>query len=41
MITSKAANSYYFKTGQREWPSGTENGLFLFAANCIGLRFSE
>jgi hypothetical protein len=27
VITSKAANSYHFKTGQRDWPSGTENVL--------------
>ena len=27
VITSKAANSYHFKTGQREWPSRTENVL--------------
>src|SRR5208282_4019732 len=27
VITSKAANSYHFKTGQQEWPSGTENVL--------------
>ncbi|MGO9087385.1 MAG: hypothetical protein ACLP6G_02705 [Terriglobales bacterium] len=27
MITSKAANGYHFKTGQRDWPSGTENLL--------------
>jgi transposase len=24
VITSKAANSYHFKTGQRDWPSRTE-----------------
>jgi hypothetical protein len=27
VITSKAANGYHFKTGQREWPSRTENVL--------------
>jgi len=27
VITSKAANGYHFKTGQRDWPSGTENVL--------------
>ena len=27
VITSKAANSYHFKTGQRDWPSRTENVL--------------
>ncbi len=27
VITSKAANSYHFKTGQRKWPSRTENVL--------------
>ena len=27
MITSKAANGYHFKTGQRDWPSKTENVL--------------
>jgi integrase len=27
VITSKAANSYQFKTGQRKWPSRTENVL--------------
>jgi hypothetical protein len=27
VITSKAANGYHFKTGQREWPCGTENVL--------------
>ncbi|MGC2271838.1 MAG: hypothetical protein WA555_00935, partial [Candidatus Sulfotelmatobacter sp.] len=27
VITSKAANSYHFKTGQPDWPSGTENVL--------------
>jgi hypothetical protein len=29
VITSKAANGYHFKTGQRDWPSGTENVLPL------------
>jgi pyrimidine deaminase RibD-like protein len=27
VITSKAANRYHFKTGQRDWPSRTENVL--------------
>ena len=27
VITSKAANGYHFKTGQRDWPSRTENVL--------------
>jgi len=27
VITSKAANGYHFKTGQRDWPSKTENVL--------------
>ncbi|MGB8723188.1 MAG: AAA family ATPase, partial [Terriglobales bacterium] len=27
VITSKAANDYHFKTGQRDWPSRTENVL--------------
>jgi len=27
VITSKAANGYHFKTGQRDWPFGTENVL--------------
>jgi hypothetical protein len=27
VITSKAATSYHFKTGQRDWPSGTKNVL--------------
>jgi hypothetical protein len=27
VITSKAANGYHFKTGQRDWPCGTENVL--------------
>ena len=27
MITLKAANGYHFKTGQRDWPSETENVL--------------
>ena len=27
MITSKAASGYHFKTGQRKWPSRTENVL--------------
>jgi hypothetical protein len=27
VITSKAANGYHFKTGQRDWPSETENVL--------------
>src|ERR1022692_799221 len=27
VITLKAANSYQFKTGQRKWPSRTENVL--------------
>jgi hypothetical protein len=27
VITLKAANGYHFKTGQRDWPSGTENVL--------------
>jgi hypothetical protein len=27
VITSKAANGYHFKTGQRKWPSRTENVL--------------
>ena len=27
VITSKAANDYHFKTGQRDWPFGTENVL--------------
>jgi hypothetical protein len=27
VITSKAANGYHFKTGQRKWPCGTENVL--------------
>jgi len=34
VITSKAANSYHFKTGQRKWPSGTR--LFYPAASCGG-----
>ncbi len=27
VITSKAANSYHLKTGQRDWPSKTKNVL--------------
>ena len=27
VITAKAANDYHFKTGQRDWPCGTENVL--------------
>src|SRR5271167_2211572 len=27
VITSRAATSYHFKTGQRDWPSGTKNVL--------------
>jgi hypothetical protein len=27
VITSKAANGYHFKTGQRDWPSRTEDVL--------------
>jgi hypothetical protein len=27
VITSKAANGYHFKTGQRKWPFRTENVL--------------
>ena len=27
VITSKAANDYHIKTGQRDWPSRTENVL--------------
>ena len=27
VITAKAANGYHFKTGQRDWPSRTENVL--------------
>src|ERR1019366_7175554 len=34
VITSKAANGYHFKTGQRKWPSGTR--LFYPAASCEG-----
>jgi hypothetical protein len=34
VITSKAANDYHFKTGQRKWPSGTR--LFYPAASCGG-----
>ena len=34
MITSKAANGYHFKTGQRKWPSRTR--LFYSAASCGG-----
>jgi len=34
VITSKAANGYHFKTGQRKWPSRTR--LFYPAASCGG-----
>jgi hypothetical protein len=34
VITSKAANGYHFKTGQRKWPSRTR--LFYPVASCGG-----